>query len=500
MRKRRRGVLALLLTFSLASSLAACFGGDDGPPRRPNIVLLLTDDQDAASIAYMPRLKRLLTDRGVSLSRYYISTASCCPSRATLLRGQYAHNTKVLTNAPPNGGYAVYHRRGLEQSNLGTWLRGAGYRTGFFGKYLNGYPWGIVPNTHVPPGWDTWVSPVGGNPYEQYYYTLNEDGRLRRFGRAPEDYLTDVLADRVDGFLAKDDDRPFFAYLPVYNPHSPATPAPRHRGMFADVTLPRPPSFGKPGTGKPQELRRLPPLTAREETAWAEEYRKRLRSLQSVDELIGKLIDRLESTDKLADTYVIFASDNGYHLGQHRLGPGKDTPYEEDVRVPFIVRGPGVPAGKTVAGIAGNVDIAPTLAVLAGVSPPGYVDGRSLVPLLRGSVPADWRGAYLLEHGPAPKDAGGNQADRTLEAPEPYRPGWGPKTRTSLYLPPYQAIRTATHLYVEYATGERELYDTVNDPYQQRNIADTDPVAQRLAEQLHRLKDCAGQNCRMADR
>lgn len=488
----------------MATALVTAACGDDPVerPARPNIVLLLTDDQDVESLSVMPRVRSLLAAPGTSFSRYYASVAACCPSRATMLRGQYAHNTKIITNEPPNGGFARFHEQGLERSTLATWLRDAGYRTGLFGKYLNGYPSDVVDERYVPPGWDTWVSPSGGNPYYQYHYTLNENGRLFRHGQAPDDYLNDVLQSRVDDFLRAADRRPFFAFVSTYNPHSPATPAPRHRGLFAQERLPRPPSFDEADVrGKPRDIRLLPRVTAQERRVWTQAYRKRLRALQGVDEMVGAMIDRLKRSGALANTYFFFLSDNGYHIGQHRLAPGKSTAYEEDVRVPLVVRGPGVPAGRTVDHIAGNTDIAPTIADLAGVRPPAFVDGRSLAPLLRGTAPAPGRRTgYLLEHGRAPQSVGKPLRDRTLEAPEPYKPGSGPRSRPNLYLPPFEAVRTERHLYVEYVTGERELYDVVADPYQMKNIAARDrPTVKRLAAQLRKLRDCAAEACRAAE-
>lgn len=454
------------------------------PGTRPNFVFILTDDLDWASVRHMPRLRRLLAREGTTFSRYYVSLPWCCPSRASILRGQYAHNTRVWTVSPPRGGFALFHRLGLERSTIATWLRDAGYRTGMFGKYLNGYhnghPYGPKDPTYIPPGWSTWTVPAGGNPYRGFDYTLNVDGRLERHRPEQGHYLTDVLARRARAFVTAEDTRPFFAYIAPYAPHRPAIPAPRHARMFRGERAPRTPSFDAADmSGKPAVLRRLPRVSAADERRWDALHRNRLRSLQAVDEMIGDLAADLKRTGRLAHTYFLFTSDNGFHMGQHRLEAGKNTPYEEDVRVPLLVRGPGVRPGRTVDVLAGNIDIAPTLADLAGVRVPAFVDGRSLAPaLLGGREGVAARRAYLLEQAKIP----GVPVN--------------PRRREETYVPPFTALRTWRHLYVEYATGERELYDVVADKYQMHNIVPGNPLVAELSARLRRMRTCAGDRCR----
>jgi N-acetylglucosamine-6-sulfatase len=454
------------------------------PKVKPNFVFLLTDDLDAGEISVMPKLKSLLIDKGTTLSNYHVSVSWCCPSRASTLRGQYAHNTKVWSNTAPNGGFGRFYDYGLESSTIATWLHGAGYRTGLFGKYLNGYPeQAPVDLTYVPPGWDQWVVPAAGSPYHQFNYTLNDDGRLEKHGHAPRDYLTDVLNLKVRDFIKAPSANPFFAYVGVYNPHSPATPAPRHKNMFKDAEAPRTPSYDASDlTGKPTEVQRLQPVSPKEERTWDTLYRNRLRSLQSVDDMIGDLLKALQDSGKLSNTYFIFTSDNGFHIGQFRMGPGKNTGYEEDTHVPFVVRGPDVPAGRTVAQLAGNVDVAPTLADLGGVPSPGFVDGGCLVPLLRKGTPLE------------PPSSG------VLEPPELL----SPSKRDNFYLAPFEGLRTRRYLYIEYSTGERELYDLSVDPFEIYNLAsDRSPPTQSLiaslAARLRSMKDCAGRACTAAE-
>jgi arylsulfatase A-like enzyme len=479
-------------------------GTPSGPVARPNFVFLLTDDLDASEISVMPKLKSLLTDQGTTLSDYNVSVSWCCPSRSTTLRGQYAHNTTIWSNTAPNGGFGRFYEKGLQNSTIATWLHSAGYRTGLFGKYLNGYPeQAPVKKTYIPPGWSTWDVPAAGSPYSQYNYTINDSGKLEHHGHKPKDYLTDVLDHKAREFVSAPSSQPFFAYIGVYNPHAPATPAPRHASMFKDAKAPRTPSYDeKDLTGKPTEVRRLPPVSKKEQATWDALYRNRLRSLQSVDDMIADLVDTLRQSGRLGNTYFIFTSDNGFHIGQHRMPPGKNTAYVEDTQVPFVVRGPGVPAGRTVGQLAGNVDVAPTLADLAGVKSPGFVDGRSLVPLMRPGTPKSWRQVFLLEHGHGP----GTQPPLTppkngvLEPPELL----SPTTREKFYLAPFEGLRTERYFYVEYSTKERELYDLVTDPYEMHNLAaDRSPPIRSLiasfSARLHVMRACAGKACATAE-
>ena len=226
-------------------------------------------------------------------------------------------------------------------------------------------------------------------------------------------------------------------------------------------------------------------------------YRDRLRSMLAVDEMVGRLMDALDKRGELENTFIFFTSDNGWHAGEHRLDTGKWTPYEEDVRVPLIVRGPGVPEGKTLPHLVLNNDIAPTLADIADVEDPSFVDGRSLKPLLtNGPPPENWRDAFLVEaatevgHAPVPPLSGDRVPEDRRHAP---RKAWG--------RPGLEAVRTADHLYVEYETGERELYDLREDPYQLNNLYEgADPeLLRRLQERLEALRGCSGAGCRTAE-
>lgn len=507
---RLLGVLACLGAFLAAG----CSGTSQEEPRastRPNIVFILADDMRVDDFDYMPQTRQLISEQGVTFGEAFVTTSLCCPSRASILRGQYTHNHQVLTNTKPEGGFEKFRSMGHEDSTLATWLQSAGYQTVLVGKYLNGYP-GRENDTYVPPGWDEWYARLSQGGY--YDYQLNENGTVVSYGDAEEDYYTDVLASEANDYVRRTagSSSPFFMYLAPATPHGPFTPAPRHENEYSDVSAPRPPSFDEPDVDdKPEWVRDLPRLeesaeettnageeatNAGEETTGIEEdtagtdeespvdteemidnaYRNRLRMLLSLDEMVAGLVDELRAAGELDNTYIFFTSDNGYHFGEHRINLGKRTVYEEAVRIPLAVRGPGVPSGQTVEQMALNIDFAPTIAELAGVSTPAFVDGRSLAPFLEGAPPDTWRSAVLLEHY-----SGGNAPQRSA--------------------PTYAALRTGTYKYVEYASGEEELYDLSSDPYELESLhASADPaLVETLKSRLEDLKTCSGESCREAE-
>lgn len=461
---------------------------------KPNFIVILTDDQDLTlgSLNYMPRTMDLIARQGMTFSNYFVPLSLCCPSRSTILTGLYPHNHKVYTNFPPDGGYERFDERGLEEATLATALHSAGYRTALIGKYLNGYP-GDRPATWVPPGWDEWASPVAGSPYAAYRFTLNENGKTVKYGSTAEDYMTDVLAGKATAFVrgAAGSGQPFFLFLATYAPHKPSTPAKRHAGLFPDLKAPRTPSFNEADVSdKPDRIRRLPRLTAAQIETIDALYRKQMRSLQAVDEAVAGLVKALQETGQLSNTYIVFTSDNGFHMGQHRLEPGKYTPYETDIHVPLLVRGPGVPAGSRTDALAVSVDLAPTLAGLAGAKLPIDTDGRSLAPLLQGSTPEGWRRMVLLEQfafPPAPP--------RVSEALEPADPQ---DEKAASNYPAHVGLRTADFKVVAYETGEREVYDLKEDPDETVNLRDKVGRAwlTRLSQMAKTLGKCAGATCR----
>jgi N-acetylglucosamine-6-sulfatase len=447
------------------------------PRGRPNFVFIFADDLDAGSLRYMPRTRRLLGGCGATFRNMFVTNPICCPSSVSILTGRYSRNHQIVHNTPPLGGFQKFKDLGGESSTLATWLHDAGYYTGRLGKYLVGYPLGT---TYVPPGWDEWhCSYDGFSPY--FNYALNENGVVVPYGAGEDDYITDVLARRAVEFLADAeaiDDRPFFLFLAPTAPHSgvarngPPTPAPRHLGKFAGISAPRPPSFNEADmSDKPPGIRDLPPLTAAQVAAIDLEYQARIEALQSVDEAVEQVIDALDVLGELEDTYVIFTADNGYHLGQHRLLNGKAQLYEEDIRVPLLVRGPGIREDTKLDHLVLNIDMAPTIADLAGATPGHQPDGRSLAPLLMpGASP--WR------------DRGRNPWRRDFVV-EIYR-------AAGQIGEPCFALRTQDEIYAEFASGFREFYRLRQDPYQLANRAsqlgprDLNRFSRRLAEMLIR--------------
>ena len=476
-------LLALALPALTADPIGAASSAD-----RPNIVLILTDDLDARSLETAPEHSpniAALREQGTAFANFVITMPLCCPSRASILRGQYAHNHGVLNSGGQSTGFAAFHGLDREGSTLATWLRDAGYRTALLGKYMNGYPGRAAAATYVPPGWDEWGGykmSVGEEDFSYFDYELNENGSLVAYGSRPEDYLTDVLAAKAAAFITRSAEvgQPFFLCLAPFAPHAPATPAPRHAEAFPGLAAPRVPSLGEVDVSdKPAWVRDQVEIGPDEVALIDAHHGLRMRSLLAVDDLVAAVTDALRATGTLEDTYLVFTSDNGFHLGEHRIGYGKRTPYEEAIRVPLLVRGPGVPAGRVAEELALNVDLAPTFAELAGAEVPAFVDGRSLVPLLSGGQPAAWRQVGLVETFERRKDSGSSQTS----------------------VPAFGALRTVDLSYVEYATGERELYDLRADPYQMENLAESaDPAAlERLSARLAELRGCAGAGCRAAE-
>jgi N-acetylglucosamine-6-sulfatase len=233
----RAGWLLAAVVLAIAGPALA-----QAPAKPPNIVFVLSDDEDLGIHAYMPQVKALIEDRGAMFENFFVPYALCCPSRASILGGQYPHNTLVLGNLPPEGGFLTFRRLKLEESTIATWLQAAGYRTAFYGKYLNGYTEADAP----PTGWDEGHA-ANNDGYFNVNYKLNANGKVETYGDTPEDYLTDVIAKKAAGHIRRfaAEGRPFFLYVAPFSPHSPHNPAPRHADLFEDAELPRPPSFNE---------------------------------------------------------------------------------------------------------------------------------------------------------------------------------------------------------------------------------------------------------------
>ncbi|MGZ4704671.1 MAG: sulfatase family protein [Acidimicrobiales bacterium] len=515
-------VLVVAVSCSSTGSSGSSSGsrGSAASGARPNVLFVLTDDMRLDDLQHLPQIRQLIGAEGMTFDDQFDNVTLCCPARTSILRGQYAHNTGVLTNGGTNGGFETAYATGVEQSTLATSMHDAGYTTGLFGKYLNGYPNTASPD-YVPPGWDTWSSSSKGNAYGEFNYTLNQNGQQVDYGSAPEDYGTDVYSRQTTDFIdqAHSAGKPFFAYLAVYAPHQPATPAPQDAQAFPGLQAPRDGSYDEADvTDKPQFIQQLPPLGPQVQRRVDALARRRAQSLQAVDRDVAGIVDHLRQTGELDRTDIVFTSDNGFHLGQHRMPAGKQTAYETDIHLPLLVRGPGIAAGGHVQAITGDVDLAPTIADLGGARLTDSPDGRSLEPFLHGRPPdpAEWRQAFLLEHwnvSTAPQDRSGSgqlEPDDLDQGGAASDAGGATSSTTSTTIrvgaavsniPEFQGLRVAGYTYVEYATGEKELYDLTRDPDELVNLASSADrtLLAALHQRLEDLRSCRSDGCRSAE-
>jgi arylsulfatase A-like enzyme len=526
------------LALAIVAGLVLASGAQARPAKsakdgRPNILVVMTDDQAAADVAHMPNVKRLLAKRGTTFADAVDSFPLCCPARATFITGQYAHNHGVGGNFYPYGWYGMKHRSNI----LPAWLQKVGYRTALIGKWLNGYG---ARDAHgeVPAGFDTWRGLLDVSAYDYYNYVMNRNGNLKTWGDAdfahklvefanveviknpgglagvlgklhdvfgqppydywgtaePEDYSPDVTG-RITEDLVKSErksKKPFFIWWAPAAPHREDVavtlmgregpdprPAPRYEAESKSYRLPRPASFNESDlTDKPSNLTKAAPTMTEAQIQQLQlDYEGRMGSLLAVDDHVKRLVNTLRSTGQLKNTLIVFLSDNGWLQGQHRVTGDKYLPYEESLRIPFILRGPGVPANRTVRGQVANIDFAPTLLDAARAKARRTMDGVSLLPTARNPRKRPKR---LIE----------------IEATDPLFRGDIPNNAWDR---PYKGVRTNRYTYVVYTeTGERELYDRRKDPGQLRNVA-ADPayakIRAKLAAKLVKLDRCKGRSC-----
>ncbi len=435
--------------------------GPNAAPLRPNIVFILTDDQRYDTIGLehsidgvtpvMPHVVSELVNQGVTFDNSYVTTALCAPSRASLLSAKYSHTTGVHTNGGMNGGFGAFD----DSSTIAVWLKAAGYHTGIYGKYLNGYG-GSAP--YQAPGWDEWHV---FKDVAYFNYTLVENGTEVAFGSAATDYSTDVLRDRAVQFIHDSAGAtPFFLYLALKAPHGPATPAPRYVGSFNGIPPWRPPNYNEADVSdKPAWLQAIAPWTANQMADHDTFNQMQLECLQAADDAVEAVMQALRDTGVDGNTIVIYASDNGYSWGSHRWEP-KQCPYEECMRVPLVIRYPALaPLPRVEQGLALNIDHGETLAELAGAMADPGAEGMSMVRLIDGTAPA-WRSDFLEEH-------------------------WDGKITT------FAQVRSSPWKYTEYVTNESELYDEAADPFELTNVV-TDPgnasVVSDMAARLRVLR------------
>jgi N-acetylglucosamine-6-sulfatase len=433
--------------------------------KRPNVILIDTDDQNVGDMFVMRHTLKLLGARGTTFRNSYVSYPLCCPSRATHITGQYAHNHGVVTDQR----YSA-----LDGSNtLAVWLKRARYRTAMVGKYLNGY--GIQNLREKPPGWRQWFALTGGTEQKRYGFKLNENGKVRSYGRKPSNYIDYVLGAKVNGLLKAwaPSPKPFFLYYNPNNPHGEKgtpvwstrdpEPAPQYLGAFGDIQAPEPPNFDEPDVSdKPKQIRDIPRLSDAEKADLDRRHRGRLESLLSVDDQVKKIVKLVRKYGDKRNTFIIFTSDNGLEMGSHRI-MFKNYLYEEGERVPLIIRGPGVPQNVTRDQLVANIDLAPTIVALTKSRPGRVMDGINLLPLIRDPNVADNR-TLLFE-----------------------------SVDLNIY-----GVRRGPWSYNLYGNGDEELYNLGDDPHQVHSVDDQPGLASMKASlkaELQRLRSCSGPSC-----
>jgi N-acetylglucosamine-6-sulfatase len=427
------GLPKLLLLCSVVALVAA-----GRAAAQPNVLLIVTDDQRWDTLGYMPTVQSELAGKGVTFTNAFVVNPVCCPARTSLLTGRWSHSTGVWGVNGPHGGFHVFD----DASTLPVWLDRAGYKTMLAGKYLNGY----LDETYRPPGWDRWFA-FTRNPNRYFDYGVADDGRPVVFGSNAGDYATDVLADRAERFIREAGNAPFFLYFAPKAPHiggpgEYVTPAPRHAGSFAGLDPWRPPNVNEPDVSdKPAYIRNRAPVSEAELDQLRQEQ---LESLLAVDEAVARMLDALRETGELTDTLVVFTSDHGFGWGEHRR-THKVVPYEESIRVPLVIRYDRLGlAAHAERRVVLNVDLAPTVAAATGKTAPG-AEGRNLLPLMAAQT-RGWRPSFLYE---------AYMGEWNVN-------GWG--------APGYCAFRGVRWKYVQYNTGEEEVYDLARDPYELRSL------------------------------
>ncbi|KAI8622884.1 arylsulfatase-like protein [Xylariaceae sp. FL1651] len=523
-------ILRLLLLASFSSGIEASWSGIFGPSNQqsilwggtsqPNIIFILTDDQDLhmQSLDYMPYVKKHLLDRGTFFRKHFCTTALCCPSRVTLWTGKAAHNTNVTDVTPPYGGYPKFVQQGLNDKYLPIWLQEIGYNTYYTGKLFNAHS---VDNYNAPyaAGWTS--SDFLLDPFTYWYmnstYQRNQDPPISYEGQ----HSVDVLAKKAIALLdeAYNAKKPFFLGVAPVAPHSniwsaafkhgnhsnltevefePPVPAHRHAHLFEGVKVPRSANFNPDKASGASWIRKLPQQGPGNIDFNDNFYVERLRALQSVDELVDSLVRRLEVLGVLENTYLIYSTDNGYHIGQHRLQPSKQCSFEEDINIPLIIRGPGVPKNFTTDIVTTHTDLAPTLLQIAGALLRDDFDGLA-IPLTQTGLER----AKDERHEHATVEHWGFASN------EGQLYDWYPRLHLNNT---YKALRvigeTYNMLYQVWCSNEHELYDLTTDPGQMINLLHSDEetpetllglpldkVVQRLDSLLFVLKSCQADTC-----
>ena len=525
-------LFAALFAAALGRASAASAPRSGSDPARPNVVVIQTDDQSLMSLKStfrdywdhrrrtMPKTLDLIAAKGIEFTNYYASNPLCSPSRAALLSGQYAHTSHMKNNTGPEGGWSGWKNQPIYNENLAVALQRDGYRTAHVGKFTNNYFLGDDPDavdTTVPPGWDHWYVPAYSDMLYYYGHRINDDGvpegpfgikgyDMQGVGTDPPQCTAANLIDPVPGVVCNHSTdlfsrnavetieqsgaKPFYLQVDYNTPHgdyrSPngAEPLSRHYDSALKTKMPRPAGFNEADVSdKPAFVQALPRLTKGEQEQINIRWQKDLESLRGVDDGVGAIVEALRRTGKLSSTYIFFISDNGQFNGEHRMSSSKFLPYEPSAHLPLLVRGPGIKAGSKTGELAANVDLAPTILALTGARLPGGYDGRSLKPYWKNPKKRSSR-AIVLEGYSGPSNE--PQVDATASATAPIKS--------------FSGLRAGRYKYVEYTTGERELYDLKTDPAELTNRIDAPAwrrLATRLATELAARKSCRGAACRV---
>ncbi len=431
---------------------------------KPNIIVIMTDDQQTDLMGkYMPNVRDRLQKRGMTFEKAYVTTSTCCPSRAGFLSGMYTHNTGVWFNKPPQGGFQTFVK--IDKQTLPVWLNKAGYRTSFVGKYMNGYP-DTRGKKYVPPGWDDWHAITKGRYFD---FCMNENKKEKCYGKKAADYSTDVFNRIAIDFIKKANKtkKPFYLQIATNAPHgdgrveddhSPPVIAPRHRNKCPNVPKHRPPNFNESDmSDKPSWVKKKKKLTAQQINRIDRFRSAQACALKAVDEMVDDIVKTLRQTNQLDNTMIIFMGDNGYSMGEHRI-TSKACYYEGCSRVPLVISYPKVTKqSQKTQQLATNLDVTATILDAAGVAIPGRVNGKSLLPILSDPNKKIHEGILLEE----------TVSGKTY------------------------AIRTDEYKYIEIGDGEKELYDLKNDPYELNNLIKDNSIQEtvkKLAANLALLK------------
>ncbi|CAG9948644.1 unnamed protein product [Clonostachys rosea f. rosea IK726] len=489
--------------------------------QRPNIVFIFTDDQDLHlnSLDYMQNVQKLIVDQGTTFAKHFATVSNCCPSRASLLRGQHGHNTNITHVRNPGGNYQKWRLMGEDNNYLPIWLQNAGYRTEYIGKFLNGYSKALY--QHTPKGWDHIDALVDPWVYDfnRPVFSANGETPILFQGYHQTDVLRAKMTARLK-YLTEEQEKPFYLTLGTVAPHVrtggdlPIAQV-RHQQDFLTAKAPRTKNFNPDQAytdQKPSWLKEFKFLNQSQLNRIDEHYRRRVQTLQGVDEIVHDVVELLREKNILDNTYIVISADNGYHMGQHRAGAGKTLPYITDTNVPFLVRGPDVPRGIISTLPSKHLDLAPTFLEIACVDEseyPVFLDGRSVL--------SNW-------HNPRNETDPNHHDIINIEfwgSGESELPGQSGNRRNS-----YKAIRVigtkSSWLYTKWCTGDTELYDTLvrilslhpmlavylimiqNDPWELNNLAyesnnpdeETKGLIHRLNGILLVTKSCQQDNCR----